>query len=102
MRTVRRELASGLRDITQLLGLPSMCHYLVQFVAAAFAHMVAAACGGGAAGVSGAHAAAAAGRQQEGRGGGGLEWLPLESGVYAANVVLGRHSGEEAGEQVGG
>lgn len=76
-----------------------MCHYLVQLVATAFAQVVAAAQAGGSAGGSGA-ATADMGAASAAPAG-SYAWLPLESGIYAANVVLGRRSGDVASEQVG-
>jgi hypothetical protein len=92
---LRRELASALRDITQLLGLGTMLHYMLQLLRTCFAQL------GPPAGANGASAPAhAAGSGVAGGGGaanspgGAPAWVALESVLYAANVVVGRRAPE--------
>ncbi|WIA20848.1 hypothetical protein OEZ85_005198 [Tetradesmus obliquus] len=91
MRMVRRELASALRDIGSLLGPSAMLSFITQLTASHYQHMCS------------THAAANPCCSSIASPGGFTEsgcvagdWLPLESGLYAANVVLGKQRGEAA------
>jgi hypothetical protein len=76
---LRRELASALRDVTALLGLPAMLQYMLQLLRSCFERL-----GAG----NGASNGAIGGSAGE------APWVALESVLYAANVVLGRRAPE--------
>jgi hypothetical protein len=85
---LRRELASALRDITNLLGLGPMLHYMLQLLGSHFSQLGPGAPNG---------ATAAAGKGANGAGadaGAAPPWVALESALYAANVVVGRRAPE--------